>query len=171
MGMTPDEYFAVFVNGNHEDSVANPGCLRRAFNASVSASHFADHYFAYNKRHTPHFVSSYANFPAFAKYVASATNGAFLDIKSISNAYKHLYEEKKIGRPAKWSIASGGSLQSVEFEGPSRPLQSLEADYGASDEIELKVVFRRRDGTQGEFLPTLEQVITFWSGKLYGSDA
>jgi hypothetical protein len=169
--MTPEEYFTVFVHGNHEDCVANPDCLRRAFNASVSAFHLADHYFAYNTRHAPHLVAAYADLSAFTRFIESATNGAFRDVRSIANAYKHLYEARKSGRPARWSISSGGSLESVEFEGRGRPLQSLETDYGTTSEIQLKVVFRRRDGTHGEFLPTLERVIDFWTVRLYGGDA
>jgi len=171
MGMTPSEYYTAFVLGNQEDCIANPHCLRRAFNAAVSASHLADHYFAYNARHKPELASAYANNTAFVKHVVAATEGAFRDIRSVSNAYKHLYEERRDGRPAHWSVSSGGSLESVQFEGASRPLQSVEVDYGASDQEHDWVVFRRRDGTQGEFLPTLEKVVSFWNKELWDDDA
>lgn len=53
MGMTPTEFFESFVEGNMEDCIKNPGCIRRAMNAAVSTSHLADHYFKFNKRHAP----------------------------------------------------------------------------------------------------------------------
>jgi hypothetical protein len=170
MGMKPDEYYEAFVLGNQEDCIANPGCLRRAFNASVSASHLADHYFSFNTRHNPKLVANHVDNRAFLRYVDAATNGSFRDIRSISNAYKHLYEkERKAGRPPRWSVSSGGSLESVQFEGVGRPLQSVETDYETAPHA--IVIFRRRDGTRGEFLPTLAGVVEFWSKLLYGSDA
>ncbi len=171
MGMTPDEYYTAFVLGNQEDCIANPGCPRRAFNAAVSASHLADHYFAFNARHNPRLVASYANNAAFVRHVISVTNGSFRDIRSIANAYKRLYEERKAGRPPQWTVSSGGTLESVQFEGASRPLQSVEADYRFESEPGVMVIFRRRDGTRGEFLGTLAYVVDFWSKTLYRSDA
>lgn len=49
--MTPYQFFEIFVEGNYEDCYQNPGCVRRAFNAAVSASQLADHYFNYFKVH------------------------------------------------------------------------------------------------------------------------
>jgi hypothetical protein len=169
--MKPDEYFEVFVLGNQEDSVANPGCLRRAFNAAVSASHMADHYFAFYSRHNPVLVSQWPRNAAFVRYVIQQTQGAFGDVRSISNAYKHLYEDRKNGHPAQWTIDSSGSLESVQFEGGMRPLQSVEIDYGSTESDTLAVVFRRRDGTRGEFLPMLERVIRYWETTLSSHEA
>ena len=39
-----------------------------------------------------------------------------------------------------------------------RPLQSVEADLAGPDE-RFAVVFRRRDGSRGEFIPTLQAVV------------
>jgi hypothetical protein len=165
--MTPNEYFTAFVLGNQQDCAENPGCLRRAFNAAVSASHMADHYFAFSSRHMPGLVSKWPNNAAFVRHLIQDIDGAFGDIRSISNAYKHLYEERKSGRPAQWTVSSGGSLESVQFEGALRPLQSMESDYGTPDEDRLAVVFRRRDGTSGEFLPALERVVQHWEATLW----
>lgn len=171
MGMTPDEYFTAFVLGNQEDCAENPSCLRRAFNAAVSASHMADHYYAFNARHHPELVSQWPNTAAFVRHVIKETGEAFRDIRSISNAYKHLYEDRKRGRPAQWTVSSGGSLESVLFEGGNRPLQSMEADYGYAERDKFAVVFRRRDGTRGEFLPELQRVIHYWEATLWGANS
>jgi hypothetical protein len=168
MGMTPDEYFSTFVQGNHGDCLADPGCVRRAFNAAVSATHMADHYFAYTSRHQPRKVAAYAKLEAFIEYVEAQTDGCFRDIKSIANAYKHLYERQ--GR-TKWSIASAGAINSITFEAP-QPISSIRQDLGSrAHDGDLRVVFRRRDRTQGVFLPTLERVTDFWLEELYGVDA
>jgi hypothetical protein len=44
MGLTPVQFLESFVEGNAWDYKENPGCIRRAFNASVTASHLADLY-------------------------------------------------------------------------------------------------------------------------------
>ena len=51
--MTPEEYYEAFSLGNYEDYEENLGCVRRAFNAAISASHLADHYFNYYKKQDP----------------------------------------------------------------------------------------------------------------------
>jgi hypothetical protein len=171
MGMDPEQYYTAFVLGNSEDCAANPACLRRAFNAAVSAFHLADHYFEYNNRHAPQLVAAYADRSAFLRHIEKVTNGAFKDIRSIANAYKHLYEDRKAGKPANWTVSSGGSLESVQFEGRSRPVQSVEAEFAEAADPDYRVIYRRRDGTHGEFLPTLEQVNDYWQKLLWGSDA
>lgn len=60
MGMTPSQYFEAFVEGNLLDCHEHPGCVRRAFNAAIAASHLADHYFAFNYRHHPEVVGAYS---------------------------------------------------------------------------------------------------------------
>lgn len=87
------------------------------------------------------------------------------------NAYKHLYEDLKPGRAPRWTIASGGSLDSVDYEYPDRPIERLRVDYESDPEdTSCRVIFRRRDGSRGEFLATLERVVAFWSQTLYGND-
>ena len=59
MGMTPYQFFESFVEGNYHDALENPGCVRRAFNAAVSASHLADHYFTYSDVHDRSVISGF----------------------------------------------------------------------------------------------------------------
>jgi hypothetical protein len=162
--MTPDQYFSTFVQGNHSDCLAEPGCVRRAFNAAVSATHMADHYFAYTSRRQPHKLAGYAKLEAFIEHVESQTHGCFRDIKSIANAYKHLYERQ--GR-TKWSIASAGSIDSITFDAPEAISSIRQHVTTRSDDTDLRVVFHRRDRTRGVFLPTLERVMDFWFEELY----
>lgn len=163
MGMTPNDYFDAFVEGNREDCEADPACLRRAFNAAVSATHLADHFFEYYVRRKPSLLAGHKDPDAFGKFVGAQTGGAYTDIKSIANAYKHLYERKKRNGP-QWTVASAGSLDAVEFGASEKRLLDIMADDLAG---RWAVIFRRRDGTQGEFLPTLDKVIDFWRQKLY----
>ncbi len=89
--MTPDQFFEAFVRGNYEDCQQYPGCVRRAFNAAVSASHLADHYFTYWNKHDQSKVRGFKAIGEFVEDLSTNTDGCFRDIRSISNAYKHLY--------------------------------------------------------------------------------
>ena len=88
ISMTPEQYFEAFVHGNYEDYVNNQGCVRRAFNAAISASHMADHWFEYSKRHDPSKISQFSKIGDLVSHISSNTNGYFKDIRSIANAYK-----------------------------------------------------------------------------------
>ena len=93
MGMTPRQFFESFVEGNAEDYLEHPGDVRRAFNAAVSASHAADHYYEYHGRHRPQLIAAYTSLGTFVEHLCAKTDGAFRDIRSVSNAYKHLYTD------------------------------------------------------------------------------
>jgi hypothetical protein len=166
MGMTPLDYFEGFVRGNRDDCDNDPACLRRAFNAAVSATHLADHYYEYYFRRRPTLVRGQVDAQAFGHFVAGQTGGAYADIRSITNAYKHLYERKKRSGP-QWTIGSAGSLDLVEFAQSDKRLAHMMSDYQDDSQRRFVVIFRRRDGTQGEFLPTLDKVIDYWEQKLY----
>jgi hypothetical protein len=159
MGMTPGDFLEYFVDANADDCHAMPGDIRRAFNAAVAASHFADHFFAYSKRHNPDAVAHYSSFDAFLDDLSTATGGAFRDIRSIANAYKHLYT--RVGENSTYcAVSSAGSIESVEIADDDY-IQSIAGDC-INDSPEsgsrLAVVFTRRDGTEAEFLPTLDKV-------------
>lgn len=170
MGMTPAQYFEAFVDPNRWDCHESPGDIRRAFNAAVSASHLADHYFAYGKRHHPRKVESFDNIGKFVEYLCNETNGAFRDIRSVSNAYKHLYTSE--GPTAKYeSINSCGSIESLELSN-SEDLLGMEEEYlkPRTEEARLSVIIKRKDGTQAEFLPLLDLVVNYF-GDLINADA
>jgi hypothetical protein len=151
MGMAPPDFLTAFVEGNYDDCVENPGCLRRAFNAAVSASHLADHYYEYHQRHNPQRLAQYPTLRPFVEYVVERTNQRFKDIRSISNAYKHLYENKRKRRDHAdyWSISSAGSIDCVTFEGTSYSIKTLEHDFDTSEGVQSvsRIMFRRRDGS------------------------
>ena len=169
MGMTPNQFFESFVEGNLFDCHDAPGDIRRAFNAAVAASHFADHYFTYNKRHNSNLVSAYDTIGPFIGYLESQTNGAFRDIRSISNAYKHLYTNIDKMQAVYSSINSSGSIESIQLA-DTEDVKSIEEAYSndkASEENKYKVVFTRKDDSSSEFLPVLEKVVEHFRTMLY----
>ena len=166
--MTPDEFLTTFVEGNYEDFAEKPESIRRAFNAVVAASHMADHYFEYTKRHEPAKVDKYKKLDDYIQYLFQSAGENFRDIRSIANAYKHLYIKSH------WSISSAGSIDCVQFKSKTCSVEAVEQDWGSSPEIEsttTKVIYRRRNGTQGDLLQALTQARDFWLNELYGKSA
>ncbi len=160
MGMTPEQYFEAFVDPNRLDCHEMPGDIRRAFNAAVSASHLADQYFEFNKRHNPERIVSYSKRSDFIAFLVDQTDGKFQDIRSMSNAYKHLYNAN--GPSAKYeTINSCGSIERLEMQDDD--LAEIEEAYFEDREPESRatVVFKRKDGTKGEFLPILDAVVDY----------
>jgi hypothetical protein len=171
MGMTPSEFFEAFVHGNYEDCEQYPGCVRRAFNAAVSASHLADHYFAYYRKHNKSKVKPFNSIGDFVEYLSNKTDGCFRDIRSISNAYKHLYTSADPSKAMHSSISSTGAIESIDFEYSNGKIRKVEEhwDEESGDRIfESKVVFTRKDDKRIEFLLTLKAVVKFWDKLLYG---
>jgi len=163
MGMIPEEFFETFVLGNYVDCQQNSCCIRRAFNAAVSASHLADHYFKFNKKYAQSKVESFKTIGDFVAYLSKNTSGCFQDIRSISNAYKHLYEDPR--NAAYSTISSTGAIESIYFVGKNMEVKMLEKVWPKETKphnIESKVFFTRKDDKRIEFLPTLDRVIKFW---------
>ena len=170
MGMTPNEFLESFVEGNYYDCVDAPGNVRRAFNAAVSAAHLADHYYNYHKRHSPSKLDQFRGLGDFVGYVSKDTGGAFKDIRSISNAYKHLYTSTDPKRESYISIASTGAIESVSLLNDEDDIDEIEEDFVASQHeggFHSRVVFTRRDGQRIEFLPVLKVVVDYWYEFVY----
>lgn len=167
MGMTPDDFFDVFVQSNYEDYQINPGSIRHAFNAALSASHMADHYLNYYKKHDQSKLKSGDKIGDFVEYLSKNTKDCYRDIRSISNAYKHLYTADI------WTVASPGVIQSISFPSKKSEIKTIAEDWtenSDTNDIKSKVVYTRKDGQQIDFLPTLETVIKFWEELLYKLD-
>jgi hypothetical protein len=170
MGMTPDTYYEAFVLGNYEDCKSNPGCVRYAFNASVATSQLADQYFEYFRKNDNSKVQAYKKFGDFVEYLTKNTNGHFKDIRSISNAYKHLYTSLNPKKAIYSTISSTGAIESISFSDKNFDLIMIKEEFlnGLKDINENSiVVYTRKDGSIGEFLPALEIVIKFWAKLLY----
>ncbi|MCX6238413.1 MAG: hypothetical protein NTY07_12795 [Bacteroidia bacterium] len=164
MGMTPEDFFESFVIGNYEDCQQHTGCVRRAFNAAVSASHLADHYFTYNKNHNPSKVNSFNTIGDFVEHLSKNTSGCFRDIRSISNVYKHLYESNDPKKAVHSSISSTGAIEKISFD-KNEEVQMIEEEWAEASKLKnlkSKVVFTCKDGQRIDFLPTLDSVIKFW---------
>ena len=167
MGMTPEWYLEAFVEPNLFDCQEQPGDVRRAFNAAVSANSFADHYFKYQKRHSPDAVQTFAKIGQFRGYLAEESQGAFRDIQSIANVYKHLYS---IDSPSYRyeTVSSCGAIESLQIADDEN-LAEIAEDYFDTGEHEGRaaVIFTRKDGSKAEFVPKLEKVVSCFRDILY----
>ena len=162
MGMTPEEYLESFVEGNRSDCHDDPGCVRRAFNAAVSASHLADHFFTFNKRHAPEIVSAFNSIGTYVEHLSLKTNGAFRDIRSIANAYKHLYTDSESSLDSYSTVNSSGAIDSIEIN--DSDLTRVQEEY---EENRRLVTFAKKDGSIFEFLPVLDAVVDYWHTEIY----
>jgi hypothetical protein len=167
MGITPDVFYEQFVQGNYEDYRSNVDSIRRAFNAAVSASQLADHYINYYKKNDPSKVESFDKIGDFVEYLSKNTKDCYRDIRSISNAYKHLYTADI------WTVASPGVIESISFPGKKSEIRTIAEEWtedSDTNDIKSKVVYTRKDGQQIDFLPTLGTVVKFWEKLLYKED-
>lgn len=170
MGMTPDQFFVAFVHGNYKDCQQYPSCVRRAFNAAVSASHLADHYWAYWQKHDQSKVKGFKDFGAFVEDLSKNTDGGFRDIRSISNAYKHLYTSIDPKKAVHSSISSAGAIESISFADEDAEVNVLEEEYPGNsrgNNNESRVVYVRKDGQRMEFMPVLDKIIEHLKNMLW----
>ena len=162
MGMKPDEYFDAFVEGNFVDYSDEPGSVRRAFNVAVSASHLADHYFEFGRKNHPERVDKFRSLGDFVEYICTETEGTFRDIRSISNAYKHLYTNIDPKKAVHSSVASTGAVECIGFGYEGAELKEIE-EHSEAVGSGTRVVYRRKDGQLLEFLPVIQRVRDFWN--------
>ena len=153
MGMTPDKFFEAFVQGNYYDFEENQGCVRCAFNAAIAAFHMLDHYYNYCQRYDEPKVRKYENRQAYMEHAVKETKGYFQDIKSIANAYKHLY----VGEDRYSSISSAGTVEVVRIE--DQEISEIEQEHD-------EVWFTRKTGERLKLLPCLKKVVHFWEREL-----
>jgi hypothetical protein len=158
MGMKPKEYFDNFVLGNYNDFENHRGSIRCGFNAVIAASHMADHYFEYYKRNDQTKVRRFEGLISYIKYVSKKTGGCFNDIRSIANAYKHLYT----GIKAHTSVDSAGRIEAI----PVNDRNISEVTLGYLDVGEpMTVIFTRKTGEHLELLQALKRVVDFWENE------
>ncbi|MBN1968527.1 MAG: hypothetical protein JW870_04090 [Candidatus Delongbacteria bacterium] len=158
--MTPEEYFEAFTLGNYNDFIDDSSSVMRAFNSAVSASHLADCYYSFYKKHQPSLVIKYKNLAGFINSISQNTNNYFQDIRSIANAYKHLYTgtSKEYARYS--TISSAGTIESVTFDNEEINQVSEEPiDKNASGSM---VVYTRKTGEQIQFKQAIDTVVKFW---------
>ena len=169
MGMTPVYFFELFVLGNNDDYHKHPGCLRRAFNASVATSHLADHYFIYNKSYEPTLVSKFNSIGEYVKHLSLQTGGAFLDIRSIANVYKHLYTDIDPKKIIYNTVSSPAVIESIEIHEDELGIDLISTVYATKSGVNEKISFTRIDGSKSDFLPILDAVVNYWQGEIYKS--
>ena len=166
--MVPHQYYEAFVLGNYDDFKNNIDCIRRAFNVSVAASHLADHYFEFYKKNEPPKVAQYSKIGDYVRHITQNTNGAFKDIRSISNAYKHLYTGLDPRKAQYSSISSAGTIEIAIVE--KEDVKKLYQDFSDTKKTQYTVFYTRKTGEQIEFLPTLEKVVGFWEREIVNID-
>ena len=152
LGMTPDEFFYVFVLGNYEDFVQNKSCVRRGFNATVSAFHLADHYYNYCKEHCTDKISDFPERKDYLRYL-SGKNPYFQDIQSIANAYKHLYQNN-LDAPYV-SVSSAGTIQNAET-----------STFEIEEKVEGVIYRNINTGTTHKLLDALMSINEMWKEEL-----
>jgi len=163
--MTPDVFYEAFTVGNYNEFIDEQSSVMKAFNTAVAASHLADCYFNFNKVHNPKLIYDFKSLTEFIKFINGRTNNYFNDIRSISNAYKHLYTGLKKDYAKYSSISSVGTIESIIFE--DEEVKDLSEEYFGENNGELKVVFTRKTGEQILFLKAINCVIEFWNTMLY----
>lgn len=169
MGMTPYQFFEAFVEPNFEDCFQHPGCVRRAFNAAVSASHLADHYFTYFESHDPSKIKGFKSLGKFVECLSHETDGCFRDIRSISNAYKHLYTSKDPKKAVHSSVSSTLAIESIELTDEDAEIKKIEEECPQAktdNSLSSEVMYTKKDGEKLNFLSTLDKVVKYWDKKL-----
>jgi len=170
MAMTPMTFYEAFVFANYEDCIQYPGCVRRAFNAAVSASHLADHYWTYWEKNDPSKIQGFKTMSEFIKDLSTNTGGCFRDIRSIANAYKHLYTSTDPKKAAHSSISSTGAIESISFNDEDSEVNDIEetsSEKSEDEESRYRVIYTRKDGQRKDFLSSLEKVIDYWQKQYY----
>lgn len=162
MGMMPDDFFETFVRGNYEDCIDYLGSLRKAFNAAVSTSHLADHYFYYYKKHDSTRIKNFAKIGDFVEHLSKETGGYFQDIRSIANAYKHLYTGIDPKKAVHSTVSSTGAIESISFDYKNAEIKELQEEGNENDYKETKVVFTKKAGSRLDFLFVLKKVVDYW---------
>jgi hypothetical protein len=100
------------------------------------------------------------------EFLCAETEGAFRDVRSIANAYKHLYTNVDPQKSVHSTVESTGAVVCISFEHDHPDLDEIEEDYEVGEQASM-VVYRRKDGQRLAFLPVLERVHSFWSEFLY----
>gem|GEM_PF-1357261 len=163
--MTPEDFYEAFMIGNYNAFVCDPSSVMKAFNSAVAASHLADCYYNYYKVNNPRLIQDYHNLSKFIEHINNNTDYYFKDIRSISNAYKHLYTGLREDYARNSSISSSGTIETIIFE--NEEIKQLEEDFTNNSEPELKVVYTKKNGEQIYFLHSIEIVKKFWDKLFY----
>lgn len=120
-GMSPYQYFVGFLCEDFQEWEEDRSSIRKSFHVALSAFHLADHYFRYNRRHSPEFAEKYKKkdgLNAFHEALAERAP-SFRVIQNMTNAYKHLYTWDEC------SIASTGAIEIVTWKKGVIPLTTV----------------------------------------------
>jgi hypothetical protein len=153
MSMTPGIYFEAFVRPSLEDFDDHQDSVRHAFNAAFAASHMADHYWSYCLRHRRAKIRDFDTIGPFVKYLSDTTDGAFRDIRSIANAFKHLYSDED----PRSSVSSAGAIEAIMIRHSN--VREVFEDHRGN---RTAVFYTTKRGETRELLPVLRVVFRLW---------
>lgn len=161
MAMTPEQFLHAFVIPNVEDFRQRDHQVRLAFTAALSISHAADHYLEYFRRRNPNRVKQFGfnGNGLLVEHLSSTSGGAFKDVRSIANVFKHLYADDSSKFGVHSTVASAGAIETMRLRNDSMisSVDGFRVDKSL-DEIGFSqtVHFTKKDGTQHEFRPVME---------------
>jgi hypothetical protein len=148
MRTTPHSFYKHFVLPNFRDYVQRPDDIRLGFNAAVPAFQLADIMWSFYEREDPAVINAWPSPKAFLSHLTHR-EPYFRTVRSVANAYKHLYFEPK--KASFYEITSPGDVFVVE----TKDIELLSESY---DERAL-VIVNRKDGTQVVLKTALEAVV------------
>lgn len=164
MPMTPDDFLLAFAIPNLEDFADRRDDVRLGFNAAVSISHAADHYLEYSRRHSLGRVEQFGEDGngLLVEYLSRKSGGAFQDVRSVANVYKHLYGDDSSKFGAHSTINSAGAIVRVQLTGDPDLLaidDNSDPDGHDNSEVIYSVHFTRKDSSQAELLAVLRNAL------------
>jgi hypothetical protein len=124
----------------------------------------ADCYFNYYEKNNLNKISEFKNLKNFINHISHNTNFFFKDIRSIANAYKHLYTGTNEKNSSYSSISSAGIIEVIAFE--KEEINQISEEF-TEKTSELNVVYTRKTGEQFQFIQAIETVISFWENTIY----
>lgn len=161
MKITPYDYFKNFIIDNYEDFKKESSSLRKAFNTVVPSSQLADIIYNYYYQRNNNLERQYPTIGSYIKKINNKTNYLFRDIRSIANAYKHLYTgiEDKYSKYS--SISSMGTIELISLE--DNFIQEISKEHEKKMNI---IIYTRKNGDKKKLEGALSHIIKFWENEI-----
>jgi Fe-S-cluster formation regulator IscX/YfhJ len=112
-------------------------------------------------------VSGFNTIGEYVNYASEKTVGAFRDVRSIANAYKHLYTDIDPKKTNYNTISSPAVVESIEIHNDAVGINLISTEFAPGSTMQEKVSFTRIDGSKSEFLPVMNAVVEFWKNEIY----
>lgn len=156
--MTPGDFFYGFLYEEYQDwdrdSSQQCQSLRKAFSLSIMLGHMADHFYKYHEKRNTEFRSMFPSFES--SFLPEAYNRCpnLKIIRSMSNAFKHLYTYNS------QAVSSGGSVEIITSHDKSEVFSENWEDERIPT---LRVSIQTRKNGKVWFDEAAKEVFEFWS--------